>query len=169
MSNEYNSYLHEHISAVRKAARWMLDNLPVADELTESERELVIFHARFHDSSKYDLHEYEPYDNYFYGEKNEDTFSRAWLHHIHNNPHHWQHWVLITDDGEGDDKIVPLEMPKTDVFEMIADWWSFSWRSGNLGEVLDWYESHKNGILLHPNTREYVERILGEINERINR
>ncbi|MFR1480703.1 MAG: DUF5662 family protein [Hydrogeniiclostridium mannosilyticum] len=26
------------------------------------------------------------------------AFQRAWLLHIHRNPHHWQHWVLINDD-----------------------------------------------------------------------
>jgi hypothetical protein len=168
MSKEYDDYLDEHCGAVSKAARWMLDNLPVADELTDSERKLILLGVLIHDASKHAASEYDAYDAYFYGEKDEDAFNRAWLHHIHHNPHHWQYWILITDDGEGADKIVPLEMPKNRVFEMVADWWSFSWRSGNLGEVLDWYESHKNGILLHPNTRAYVERILGEIKERVS-
>src|SRR5438445_12020655 len=26
-------------------------------------------------------------------------FDRAWLHHQHFNPHHWQHWVLREDPG----------------------------------------------------------------------
>jgi hypothetical protein len=104
---------------------------------------------------------------YFYGDKDEDKFNQAWLHHIHNNEHHWQYWVLIMDDGDTGEKgkVVALEMPKVYVWEMVADWWSFSWRSGKLTEIFDWYDSHKGGIILHENTRKLVEDILAEIRE----
>ena len=45
---------------------------------------------------------------------------------------------------------------------MIADWWSFSHKTGNLREIFDWYEKHK-GMVLHPNTRKLVESILDKI------
>ena len=168
MSKEYDNYLNEHIDAVNKAARWMLWKLPVSDELTNKECIEILGNVAHHDKSKYGADEYYAYDAYFYGEKDEDAFNQAWLHHIHVNEHHWPHWVLVTDDREGDEKIVSLEMPKANAFEMVADWWSFSWRSGNLGEVFDWYVDHKDRIFLHPSTRAYVERILGEIKERIS-
>ena len=169
MSKEYNVYLHEHITAVNKAARWMLENLPVAEELTDSECKMILLGIGLHDSSKFNMAEYDAYDAYFYGEKDEDEFSRAWLHHIHVNEHHWQHWVLVNGYGKfGDPGVVTaIEMPKVHAFEMVADWWSFSWRKGDLHEVFGWYEDHKEKIVLHPNTRAYVERILSEMGERI--
>lgn len=53
-------------------------------------------------------------------------------------------------------------MPLEYVIEMIADWWSFSFRSGNLREIFGWYDKHKE-IKLHPKTRKLVEDILARI------
>lgn len=33
--------------------------------------------------------------------KNEYRFNIAWLKHIHRNPHHWQYWILLNDNGKG--------------------------------------------------------------------
>lgn len=78
-----------------------------------------------HDRSKYSDEEYIPYIEYFYGTKSKkiDTeFNYAWLHHIHNNPHHWQYWVLKHDDKPEE----ALEMPYEYIIEMFCDHWSFS-------------------------------------------
>ena len=163
MSRQYDEYLREHIGGVRKAAQWMKDNLAITEELSRKECIRFDYNVIRHDFSKYDSEEYDAYDAYFYGEKDEDAFNLAWLHHIHNNPHHWQHWVLINDD-EG---VIALEMPKWCALEMIADWWSFSWRSGNLYEVFNWYEQHKDIMVLHNETREFVEGVLGEIKAKL--
>lgn len=170
MSIEYDKYLEEHIGAVKRAANWMANNLSAFDELPRQEYKMLVHQVVIHDSSKRSPAEYGPYDNYFYGIGDEKAFNLAWLHHIHHNPHHWQHWLLVQDDGKSGDpsKVIALEMPKIDALEMIADWWSFSWRSGNLSEVFDWYEEHKDGIILHENTRAYVESVLAEIRERMD-
>ena len=120
-----------------------------------------------HDISKYSEAEYTPYDNYFYGNKSyavTKAFNYAWLHHIHNNPHHWQYWVLQHDDEPEE----VLEMPYQFIVEMICDWWSFSWKNGNLYEIFDWYEKHKN-MKLHPNTRKIVEGILEDIKKELDK
>jgi hypothetical protein len=169
MSREYDKYLSVHIAAVKKAAVWMLENLSVFAGMGDRMRAAFIKCVWTHDGSKFGSAEYGPYDAYFYGEKDEDAFNHAWLHHIHHNPHHWQHWLLVSDDGKSGDqgKVTALEMPKVAALEMVADWWSFSWRSGNLREVFAWYEEHKDGIILHENTREYVESVLAEIGDRL--
>lgn len=176
MSKKYNFYLCEHIVAVNKAAYWMVEHLRSVQRLPDEQRDDFLLNANEHDRSKYELVEYMPYDVYFYGEPDEDAFygtpdkdafNVAWLHHIHHNSHHWQHWVLINDDGHfGDEgKIIALEMPKQYVLEMVADWWSFSWMSGNLYEVFDWYEANRDNMTLHPKTREFAEQVLGEIRD----
>lgn len=165
MSKEYTDYLNEHISAVLAAATWMAENLGIVRDMTDEAKFAFKTAVQNHDKSKWFAREYGPYDAYFYGEKDEEAFNRAWLHHIHHNPHHWQHWLLMNDDGKyrDPDKVFALEMPKVCALEMVADWWSFSWRSGNLEEVFDWYEEHRDNIILHPKTREYVESVLDEI------
>ena len=161
MSAEYDNYLKEHIGAVKRAARWMIDHkVGLDDGLDVNE---VLMNVERHDASKYEPEEYIPYDAYFYGDKDEELFDYAWLHHIHCNPHHWQYWLLVTDDDDGDEKLMPLEIPKECVYEMIADWWSFSWRSGDLREVFTWYADHRDRIIIHEITRKYVEGILEEI------
>lgn len=171
MSEQYDAYLRTHIDAVRKAAKWMTENLEIVKELPRSDINFFLFVVQLHDGSKRSVCEYDAYDNYFYGDGDEDAFNRAWLHHIHHNKHHWQHWLLVNDDGKYRDpgKVVPLEMSKVCALEMVADWWSFSWVSGNLLGVFDWYAEHKDNMILHEKTREYVESVLDEIRERILR
>lgn len=169
MSEQYDAYLRTHTDAVEKAAAWMAENLDIVKELPRSEIDFFSFVALVHDESKWSEDEYDAYDEYFYGNADEDAFNRAWLHHIHRNKHHWQHWLLMNDDGKYRDpgKVVPLEMPKVFALEMVADWWSFSWVSGNLSGMFDWYAEHKDNMIIHEKTREYVEAVLDEIRERI--
>lgn len=163
MSQQYDEYLHEHISNVNKAWWWMSDHGILPTHMPFEAEALAM-----HDNSKFNEEEYDAYDDYFYGKEGKDeddifvidsAFDYAWLHHIHNNPHHWQYWVLIGDD-EG---TKALEMPASYVYEMIADWWSFSWKTGKLTEIFDWYEKHKDKMVLHPATKILVEETLNKI------
>lgn len=165
MSVEYDNYLNEHIGNVHKAYDWLMRNINGANEFGRPSTCLWS-----HDESKYTRDEYRAYDDYFYGDKKtkevRSNFNYAWLNHIHNNPHHWQYWVLINDDAE--EGTVALDIPYKYVLEMIADWWSFSWKSGNLYEIFDWYDSHKDHMILSKNTREAVEEILAEMKEKLD-
>ena len=51
---------------------------------------------------------------------------------------------------------------------MICDWWAFSWNKGNLNEIFDWYEKHKNYMKLSSNTRNKVEEILSRIYHKLS-
>lgn len=161
MSVKYDEYLEQHIANVNKAAKWLCEKFPDIEEtLGVANCVGMIFPA--HDDSKRSAREYEAYDDYFYGRNRSysvvKAFNYAWLHHIHSNPHHWQHWVLMHDDEPEE----ILEMPFKYVIEMICDWWSFSFAKGNLDEIFEWYEAHKD-MKLHPNTRKQVESILSRI------
>lgn len=165
MSCEYNNYLKKHISSVQKAFYWIKNNIPtlVNDENLEWQ---ICFN---HDQSKYQQDEYDAYDNYFYGNKSYSVvqdFKRAWLLHIHRNPHHWQHWILVNDDPDESENLI--EMPYNYIIEMVCDWWSFSWAKGELYEISGWYEEHKNYIKLHPKTKSTVEDILNQIKEKLD-
>lgn len=166
MSKEYTTYLYEHIANVQKAGKWLISHFP--DILSGEEKTALSTALAMHDWSKSELAEYDAYDAYFYGgnksHKVVSDFNYAWLHHIHNNPHHWQYWILQHDD----DPEEILEMPKKYAVEMIADWWSFSFKSGNLRDIFDWYEKHKE-MKLHPKTRKFVEDILERIKDEIEK
>lgn len=169
MSREYDQYLTEHRNNVMQGYIWILNHFgdPGLEQIDNMTGVILSTAVHSHDMSKYSAQEYDAYDAYFYGknktEKIKENFNLAWLHHIHENPHHWQHWVLMEDNPETGENFKCLEMPQCYVLEMICDWWSFSWKTGNLYEIFDWYEKHKNTIKLHPETRFLVQRWLGMI------
>lgn len=160
MSVEYDNYLAEHKNAVISAYLWLSKNLP---DIVNDEIEYLIYMQ--HDFSKTEENEYKAYDDYFYSGNRSyavvQNFKKAWLDHIHCNPHHWQYWILINDDCE--EGIVALEMPYKYVVEMICDWWSFSWRKGDLKEMFTWYNERKHYMKLNNKTRIVVTDILKRI------
>lgn len=178
MSKEYDAYIRTHKSCVVLGYLWF--SIKAWDKVMEVLPDLINFSRPSltqqmfsHDKSKYDYTEYQAYDDYFYGNKellNKDQveidFNKAWLHHIHKNPHHWQHWVLVEDD---DGLNMGLDIPDNYILEMIADWWSFSWKKfidgkmqniSDLKEIFEWYDKHKDIMVLSENTRKKVESML---------
>lgn len=169
MSVKYDEYIEEHIKNVGEAFYWLLTNIPeLCDEETWTKAERLTVHM--HDGSKYDKAEYDAYDAYFYGGNRSyevvQDFNKAWLHHIHENPHHWQHWILINDDPENGEII--LDMPNEYIIEMISDWWSFSFKKGDLHEIFNWYDEHKDHMKLSDRTRSKVNHTLEMIKKRLN-
>ena len=175
MSIEYDEYLNEHVGAVQKGWQWMETNLMPrlmdwikanykADEFDIFDVEKLVAE---HDRSKIEPDEYYFYDDYFYLRKNNrsaevvDNFHRAFLMHMHRNPHHWQYWVMSADNKGEPSRCI--EMPLAYIFEMICDWWSFSWRKDDLTEIFKWWDDHKDYIQLHKKTRKAVEKILEEM------
>ncbi len=166
MSEQYDAYLQNHRRNVLRGLTWLRTNLP---SLVEGKVDYIWLHELNHDESKNLSDEYLAYDAYFYGGNRThavvEAFQKAWLLHIHRNPHHWQYWVLINDDP--DEGEVLLDMPYNYIIEMICDWWAFSWQKGDLSEIFSWYDEHSSYIRLSPKTRETVEDILWEIRGRL--
>ena len=113
-----------------------------------------------HDWSKFTPAEWGPYKRRFFagnagkedksGDKEE--FLRAWTHHWHLNPHHWEHWV--TSSG------LALEMPEDLIAEMVADWMGAGRAITGRWEVEEWYGKNKDKQNIEARTREIVEMIL---------
>lgn len=161
MSKKYDDYLTQHIDNVKKAFNYI--RLFAPQILTKYNCKMD--NIWYHDASKASNEEYYTYDEYFVtGDKNnkktEEEFNKAWLHHIHENPHHWEHWVIPVEN-------TCIDMPIDDIIEMICDWWSFSFKKGDLNTIFDWYEAHRDKILLSDRTREIVEDILKMIKEEL--
>ena len=167
MSFQYDQYLTQHRSNVKRGFDWIAENLP----------ELLVdgfdygWQIEFaHDKSKDEQDEYEAYDAYFYvGNRSYavmQNYQKAWLLHLHRNPHHWQYWILINDDPKEGEII--LEMPYNYIIEMICDWWAFSWQKGKLDEIFGWYDEHCKYIKLHPKTRKTIENILEKMKTKLD-
>ena len=178
MSLAYDEYLNEHISAVQKGWNWMIDNLIdrihpwIREQYPNSEFDPIDIleiseQMQEHDASKTRPEEYYAYDAYFYGGNKShavvENFRKAFLLHIHENPHHWQYWVL-THDNKGEPETA-IEMPLNYIFEMICDWWSFGWRAGDLTTIFKWWDEHKDYIRMHKKSRKVLEYILKEMKD----
>ena len=170
MSIQYDDYLYEHCSNVLHGLQWMRDNIP---EIAKEDEWAVAFqHAKEHDISKYSEYEYRQYDEYFYNARGRsyhcvENFNYAWLHHIHNNPHHWQYWILFEDDPRYGERYRALAMPLPYILEMIADWWAFSWEAEKLDEIFNWWGEHQSKIVVHPETKVYILTILDALSKKL--
>lgn len=130
----------------------------------------LVWRGMAHDLSKFLPSELFPYMEYFYGkgdrkqeihQPGEDPrFDLAWIRHHHRNPHHWQYWVV--KDGESGAKCLP--MPDKYRKEMLADWRGVKRALGvkNIDEnAREWYLKYRSTILLHDDTRKWIEEELG--------
>lgn len=126
-----------------------------------------------HDWSKFLPDEFIAYKRYFYEqypvripkipignvltqETVNQNFNKAWLKHIHRNKHHWQYWVLRNDDGTTQCLDMPLKYKK----EMLADWRGAGIAITGKDNTAIWYESNKNKMQLHDETRMWIENNL---------
>lgn len=117
---------------------------------------LGVWQMLIHDLSKFRTDEWIPYREKFYGAAPElwkEAFNAAWLKHQHRNPHHWQHWVLRTDDG----RTKVMEIPDKYRREMLADWRGAGRAISGKDDTREWYEKYKDKMQLHPATRAWIE------------
>jgi hypothetical protein len=123
----------------------------------------IFWRGIVHDWSKFLPSEFFPHLDFFYikGKSvgkmylgGDADFDIARLKHMHRNPHHWQYWVMVREAGKFD----CLPMPDACRREMLADWTALN---GGRTEVKQWYAEHRDMIMLHAETREWLERELG--------
>jgi len=112
-----------------------------------------------HDLSKFRADEFWPYLRHFYLHEPEAIgFNRAWLRHIHRNPHHWQHWILHNDSGF----VQMLPIPGKVVREMVADWIGASRAIvGKTSDPAVWYRANHYKMQMDLASRLYAEELLG--------
>ena len=78
----------------------------------------------------------------------------TWLLHKNRNKHHWEWWLFPTNGGS-----CAVEMKEKYVCEMVADWRGAGLAQGT-PDTIKWYETNKDKMILHDNTRKQVEQIL---------
>lgn len=162
-STEYAEYIFTHLSNVTRSWNdilkpYLQDHLDEWD-ITDKDIRYIGSIVGKHDESKWNPEEFNAYCNHWYPTEgfpdDEEAYDRAWLHHQHNNKHHWQAWLLVRDGSE----IRPIDMDFEYICEMLCDWHSFSAKyDGNTAK--EWYEEHGDEMLLSENTRQTVEDLL---------
>lgn len=137
-----------------------------------------------HDWSKFLPREWFPYARYFYdpdgtpraqrrktgyyrpSETGHDDFDRAIFLHCTRNKHHWQAWILAADGGDQTEKC--FAVPDRHRREMLADWIGAG-RAQGAGGVWEWWSANGHKLKLHPETREWLDRKIGELELADNR
>ncbi|MBN2142294.1 hypothetical protein JW711_03100 [Candidatus Woesearchaeota archaeon] len=112
-----------------------------------------------HDMSKFSPAEYGPYTRRFSGRPySKEEWDRAWLHHIHRNPHHWNHWLI---EGK------PIPMPETYVREMVVDWMAAERGYHGGTDISAWLNKSVPKMILHEKTIVTLEAMLKEVGFRL--
>lgn len=164
---EYKSYIDVHRSYV-KAAYNIYEKFFISFfNIPSSMRDDIAKQIECHDESKYDKAEFYAYRKYFFptheeaNQKNEEVthdFHKAWLHHIHENPHHPEHWQYYDNETR---ELVLIRMPYGYIVEMICDWLAMS--KLDVSNMLKWYDEKGSKKKMHPDTKHIVERLLHEL------
>ena len=150
VGEKYNDYLNRHVDAVREAG----EKLGVEN-----------WQLNIHDESKWDYKEFYGYAMHFFGGGAPNDFAKAWLHHIHHNPHHWEHWIFPNDftmkgvDIENN----CLQMPDKYVLEMVADWQGAGYAQSGSWDITAWLDKSLGRVRLHYKSMNYLEKVLKQI------
>ncbi len=123
-----------------------------------------------HDLSKYSPTEFIPGVKYYQGtrspnaqERDENGFSKAWLHHKGRNRHHYEYWNDHIN-GAPPGTVGPIKMPRRYVAEMFCDRLAAShiYNADNYNDKmpLDYFLRVKETVLMHPETAKELEYLL---------
>lgn len=123
------------------------------------------FQLEEHDLSKFTLSEFNAYARHFHGGGAPDQFALAWLHHLHFNQHHWEHWMFPNGWTPKNSNVIAgmIEMPERFVLEMIADWTGSSKTYTGSEDMTDWLIANLSRISVHPKTGVFLREKLSEL------
>lgn len=159
--NEYSEYLDNHIANVILAYE-LCDKESLKDITGLTDDDLIDIQEQIecHDQSKYEDEEWDAYLDWFYPEneeadKDEYAYDQAWIHHCHNNTHHFQYWVCIDDDGT----TRPIDMPIECIIEALCDWHSFSAKNSD-SSAYKWWQEHKDIFAMTDTTKEWFDKLV---------
>ena len=148
--DEYLAKVHRHIAYVQEFGK----ALGLPDSQLDD-----------HDKSKLTEIEFVGYSLWFPDKEHPHLFARAWLHHIHNNPHHWDYWLFPTEKFNPEGLVVnrAMQMPDKYAVEMIADWQGASKEYSGDDDMSEWLVANVPQIVLHPKTAIVAKQVLCDI------
>lgn len=128
-----------------------------------------------HDLSKYSPEEFLTGVRYYQGTRSPNAaereilgFSKAWLHHKGRNKHHFEYWIDFGKKKE--DGLVGHKMPVEYVVEMMMDRIAackvYKGKDYTDSSALEYYGREKRFIVIHPETRALLEKLLNMLAEK---
>lgn len=120
-----------------------------------------------HDLSKFSPIEFFEGVKYYQGNrspidacKEVNGYSKAWMHHKGRNSHHYEYWIDNLDNGGQ-----PLQMPFKDACELVCDYLGagHAYMGKNFSYKAEWdwwYTKTSKPLLMHPQTKNFIHRVL---------
>ena len=133
----------------------------------------VLWQGLRHDLSKYSPTEFLPGIKYYTGQRSpnegeraENGYSLAWIHHKGRNRHHFEHW---TDYSPVTKRIEPVKMPVSYVAEMFCDRVAagkiYNGDKYTDDSPLEYFMKAKHRRVIHPETSDLLESLLVMLKE----
>jgi len=128
----------------------------------------VLWQGLRHDLSKYSPTEFLPGIKYYTGQRSpnegeraENGYSLAWIHHKGRNKHHFEYW---TDYNPVSKLVEPVEMPIKYVAEMFCDRVAagkiYNGDKYTDDSPLEYFMKAKHRRVIHPKTSDLLESLL---------
>ena len=119
-----------------------------------------------HDLSKLSPIEFFESIKYYQGDsspinaaKKDKGYSLAWMHHRGRNKHHYEYWTDNYDNGT-----TCIEMPFIYAVEMLCDYLgaahAYCGKDFTYSAEYDWWIKKSKVAKMHPNTKEFITRVL---------
>lgn len=133
----------------------------------------ITWQGVIHDLSKFSPIEFSASAKHFQGtrspieiEKEQEGYSKAWLHHKGVNKHHWEWWTDFSPNGE----IIANKIPSQYVIEMVCDWIGagmvYNKEKWTQSEPLNYYLKVRKGRYFHPETERLLVYLLELIKDK---
>lgn len=133
----------------------------------------VLWQGLRHDLSKYSPTEFLPGIKYYTGQRSpnegeraENGYSLAWIHHKGRNRHHFEYW---TDYSPVTKRIEPVKMPVSYVAEMFCDRVAagkiYNGDKYTDDSPLEYFMKAKHRRVIHPETSDLLESLLVMLKE----
>lgn len=107
--------------------------------------------VEFWESVKYYAGTYSPIDKC----KEENGYSKAWLHHKGHNKHHYHYWTDYFDEG-----MRPVCMPFTYSVEMLADFLgaarAYMGDKFSFAAEAEWWDKKIQSPAIHPVQKDFI-------------
>ena len=161
MSKNIVSNFFKHIKLVSKH-KWLVFKFSV--------KLGIPFRGLMHDLSKFSYDEFWESVKYYDGKvspitkcKQENGYSKAWLHHKGRNKHHVQYWVDLGTKG-----VAPV-IPYKYVVEMICDKLSasitYNGKNWTNSSEYEYWVKEKKRIIVNPKIENFLEEVFLNLRE----
>lgn len=89
-----------------------------------------------------------------------EKVDRSLHHHVTNNKHHWQYWIMNVDSNN----VEPIRIPEKYLREMVCDWIGTNKVRGHVDYMERcrvWYLANRSKLVMHPVSSKYIRDYFG--------